>query len=569
MRYFAIAIDYDGTLAAGGVVEPPTVEALRRLKLTGRRLVLVTGRLLEDVQRAFPAVDDVFDRVVVENGAVVWTPAAKELQVLDEPPPEAFLRELRARGVEPIGVGRVIVSTCEPHETAVIEAIRALGLELQVEFNKGAVMVLPAGVTKRTGLAVALDQMRLSPHNIAGIGDAENDHAFLATCECRVAVANALPQLAERADWVTGRADGAGVAQLVDRLVDDDLASLAPTLARHRIYVGQSQEGESVTVEPYGESILVAGPSGSGKTTIATALLERISDRGYQVCVVDPEGDHEHDETLAVVGSAERAPSVGEIGGLLSHPRRSVAAMLLAVPLPDRPGWFSALLAHLLELRAAFGRPHWIVVDEAHHVLPPLREDTTAAIPRHLGSALMVTVDPERLARAALEQVDVVITSHTSAEDTLASFARSVGRDMPALSGRPEGSVVWRVRDRVARYLEVEPPRRARLRHMRKYARGDVGETKSFVFRGPTGALHLRAQNLTLFMQMADGVDDSTWMHHLRAGDYSRWFREAIKDDELADEASRLEAEARQGMDGRESRRRIREAIDRRYTLAG
>ena len=69
-------------------------------------------------------------------------------------------------------------------------------------------------------------------------------------------------------------------------------------------------------------------------------------------------------------------------------------------------------------------------------------------------------------------------------------------------------------------------------RHIRKYAEGALGEDKSFYFRGPANALNLRAQNLTIFMQMADGVDDETWLHHLQAHDYSRWVREAIKDDD-------------------------------------
>jgi hypothetical protein len=48
-------------------------------------------------------------------------------------------------------------------------------------------------------------------------------------------------------------------------------------------------------------------------------------------------------------------------------------------------------------------------------------------------------------------------------------------------------------------------------------------------------------QNLTLFVQIAEGVDDATWLHHLRAGDYSRWFRESIKDDGLADDVEDIE----------------------------
>jgi hypothetical protein len=100
---------------------------------------------------------------------------------------------------------------------------------------------------------------------------------------------------------------------------------------------------------------------------------------------------------------------------------------------------------------------------------------------------------------------------------------------------------------------------------VRKYATGELGEDKSFYFRGPAGQLKLRAQNLVLFIQLAAGVDDETWTHHLRNRDYSRWFREAIKDEGLAAEAAAVEADA--SLPPEDSRRLIRAAIERRYTL--
>ncbi len=202
MRYLALATDYDGTLASDGMVGPETVAALERVVASGRQLILVTGRQLDDLARVFPQLD-LFHRVVTENGALLYRPATREEKQLGEAPPQEFVEALRVRGVQPLAIGRSIVATWEPHETTVLEVIRALGLELQVIFNKGAVMVLPAGVTKGTGPAAALDELGLSPHNAVAVGDAENDHAFLSLCECSAAVANALPLLKERADIVT------------------------------------------------------------------------------------------------------------------------------------------------------------------------------------------------------------------------------------------------------------------------------------------------------------------------------------------------------------------------------
>jgi hydroxymethylpyrimidine pyrophosphatase-like HAD family hydrolase len=177
----------------------------------------VTGRQLEDLQRVFPHLD-LFDRVVAENGALLYRPDRTE-RILGEPPPPRLIEELGRRGVKPLAVGRVIVATSRPHETTVLETIRELGLQLQLSLNKGAVMVLPSGVDKASGLRIALEELRISAHNTVGVGDAENDQAFLALCGYSVAVANALPGVKQRADYVTRADHGAGVVELIDRLL--------------------------------------------------------------------------------------------------------------------------------------------------------------------------------------------------------------------------------------------------------------------------------------------------------------------------------------------------------------
>jgi HAD superfamily hydrolase (TIGR01484 family) len=221
VRYLVLATDYDGTLAHDGKVDPATVAALERVLASGRKLILVTGRELDDLRSVFDHLD-VFEWVVAENGAMLYRPSSREEKVLAEHPPEPFIEALQRRGV-PLSVGRVIVATREPHKQMVLEAIRDLGLELQVIFNKGAVMVLPAGVHKGTGLAAALRELELSLHNVVGIGDAENDHAFLSLCECFAAVANALPLLKQKADLVTRADNGAGVRELIEELLANDL----------------------------------------------------------------------------------------------------------------------------------------------------------------------------------------------------------------------------------------------------------------------------------------------------------------------------------------------------------
>ena len=231
MRYLALATDYDGTLASDGWVDEETIVALERLRDSGRKLILVTGRHLDDLLNVFPQVH-LFERIVVENGALLYRPRSREEKLLGEPPPEEFIKALQERGVDSLAVGRAIVATWHPHESTVLEVIRNLGLERQVIFNKDAVMVLPSGVNKASGLSAALSELGLSAHNTVGIGDAENDHSLLDFCECGVAVANALPMLKERADFVTKGARGAGVIELIDKLIASDLEELDPQIKR-------------------------------------------------------------------------------------------------------------------------------------------------------------------------------------------------------------------------------------------------------------------------------------------------------------------------------------------------
>src|ERR1700733_14559146 len=263
----ALATDYDGTLAHDGLVNAPTIAALEDFKETGRRLILITGRELPHLKAAFPQLK-MFDRVVAENGALIYDPATEEERLVGPGPSPHLVARLKQLGVSPLSVGRCIVATWEPHETTVLQVIRELGLELQIIFNKGAVMVLSPGVNKAAGLSAALNDMELSAHNVVGVGDAENDHAFLRACGCAAAVANALPMVKEAADVKLVGDHGAGVVELMMESICRDDAHLA-SLERRGILLGTAQSHE-VFLEPYRGNILITGKSGIGKSTLAT-----------------------------------------------------------------------------------------------------------------------------------------------------------------------------------------------------------------------------------------------------------------------------------------------------------
>jgi HAD superfamily hydrolase (TIGR01484 family) len=567
MRYFALACDYDSTLADHGIVRDSTVAALRRLAASGRKLILVTGRELDDLRQVF-ARHEIFNRIVAENGAILYNPASGQARALADPPSLEFIRALRQAGVEPLSIGTSIVSTSQPQGTAVLKVIHDLGLEMQVIYNRDAAMVLPSGVNKATGLRAALPDLGLSPHNTVGVGDAENDHALLNVCEFRVAVANAIPMLRERADFVTTEPDGKGVEQLIEKMLVDDLRSLEPRVPRHAVLLGHAVDGAEVTLPSYGKSLVIAGPPASGKSTVATAIVERLLEDRYQVCLIDPEGDYDDLEKAVALGNAARAPEVSEVRSALQKPKASVTVNLLGLPISDRPLFLASLLPQIQELRARTGRPHWIVLDEAHHLMPSSSNPSIASIPPEFTNLLLVTADVSAVSPSVLKNMDGVIAVGPSPHETIREFAKAVGRPSPIPSplSSPRGAAfLWFVDSARAPLLaHVHPPAAQMRRHKRKYAEGLLGPDTSFYFKGPNGKLNLRVHNLMVFNQIAEGIDDETWLFHLRQHDYSKWMREAIKDDALAAEVARIEDSL--GAMARESRKEIIEAVTRRYT---
>ncbi len=371
----------------------------------------------------------------------------------------------------------MIVATWVPHETTVLEVIHDMGLELQVIFNKAAVMVLPSGVNKATGLAAVLDELGLSPHNVVGVGDAENDHAFLNFCEVSAAVDNALPMLKKRADIVTRGDHGAGVAELIDQLIESDLCELGPRLGRHAILLGTRDDGREERIEPYGVNVLVAGTSGSGKSTITTGLLERLAEPGYQFVIIDPEGDYATLENAVVLGDPHRAPTLEEVLGLLASPRQNVVVNLLGIALGHRPAFFESLLPRLLELRARTGRPHWIVLDETHHLLPSTWDPAALTLPKELHGMLSITVHPESIAPSILSSVDLLLAVGESPDRTIRSFCEAVGERPPAptsIDKLTSGEVLaWRRRTGAAPVrVRSEPPRTERQPSLAQVRRG-------------------------------------------------------------------------------------------------
>ena len=270
-----------------------------------------------------------------------------------------------------------------------------------------------------------------------------------------------------------------------------------------------------------------------------------------------------------VLGNAIDAPSLDEIIQALKAPGRSLVVNMLAVPLADRPVFFADVQRCVADLRRHAGRPHWLALDEAHHLLPVWGVAGLPSLAPELGETMLVTVKPDHVVPEVLRRMDVVIATGANADGTIATFCRAIGEPAPNLEPVDLDvgeALVW-LRREPGPPIRVRaiPPRVLPRRHQRKYVEGVIDPAHRFFFRPPDGGRVLEAANLIQFAQLAAEVDDATWLHHLVRGDFARWFREVVHDEALAAEADRGGALARAAID--ESRALIIRAIHACCTL--
>jgi hypothetical protein len=352
-------------------------------------------------------------------------------------------------------------------------------------------------------------------------------------------------------------------------LADDLVSRESGSLARHDITLGKTAEGKRIALSPFRVSALVVGSSGGGKSTVVAGLVERLRAANYSFCIIDPEGDYDAVESAVVLGGPEHPPTLDECVQLLTKPDQSAVINLLGVKLNDRPWFFMSLFTRIRELRARTGRPHWLIVDEAHHAMPASWQPSDQNLPERLDGVLIVSVSPDLVAPSVLRALDTIIVLGDRPREMLHEFT-DANRAAP-VDGAPEAleagtALLWnRTAGGEPTIVRLEPSRTERRRHLRKYAEGELPEDRSFYFRGPEGKLNLRAHNLIMFMDLGDGVDDETWLFHLRRGEISQWLRQGIKDDTLASQVAVIERNEK--LDAAASRRKMRELIEATYTL--
>jgi hydroxymethylpyrimidine pyrophosphatase-like HAD family hydrolase len=550
LKLAAFALDYDGTIAVDGVLDPGVRDAIADARRQGIMALLVTGRRLADLRHVAGDLT-CFDVIVAENGAVLDFPVSGRHVVLGHPPYPAFVDELRRRGAQ-VSVGETVVETDASSADAALEVLRRLELPLILAFNRGRLMVLPQAVAKSTGLRQALGALRLSIHNTIGIGDAENDHDLLDACEVGVAVAWGSLALRGVADEVI---DGAGPAAVGDyiRRVSQQPRLSAAQMGRRRLLLGHRHNGDSISLAIRGRTVVIAGEPGTGKSWLAGLLCEQLILQGYCLCIIDPEGDYRSLEALPSVitlGGDDPPPGARELVKALRHPDVSVIVDLSKLSHHTKTVYLNTLLPLLITLRRRTGLPHKILLDEAHYYLGG--PDAHTLVDAALAGYILVTYRVSGLAESIRATTDavVMVTRETDPHEaaTLLGMCRpqpaaraNIFRDIAAneaalLPGAEEshGEV---------RRFRLAPRLTSHVRHQAKYLDMPVLDEQAFVFTD-NGRQGPRAHTLKEFVGLLSAFPVERIRSHLARHDFSRWLADVFRDHPLARHVRELERRA-------------------------
>jgi hydroxymethylpyrimidine pyrophosphatase-like HAD family hydrolase len=574
MTLSVLALDYDGTIAIGDALDPAVRQTLATARHAGVTVLLVTGRILDDLRRVAGDLHFV-DGIVAENGAVVHFPDSGYSSRLAPAVPDRFVAELHRRGIAH-QAGECLVDANADEGPRLLETIRALELPLVLLFNRSRVMTLPQGVSKATGLHAALDMLRLSPRNMLAVGDAENDHEMLRVAEVGAAVAWGSAALRAEADVVVDGEGPADVARFLGALVPGGRLP-HPERPRRRLELGYGEDGRPFSLGVRGRNVLIAGDARSGKSWVAGLLCEQLVLHGYCVCVLDPEGDYRSLESLpgvSVAGGEDPPPTPRELQRLLRYPDRSVVIDLSRLARDEKVAYIHAVLPALNTLRSRSGLPHRILLDEAHYFLPGVGGRELLDLDRN--GYTLVTYRASQLPEAVLRAADVMIVTCQSDPDEVHALHR--------YCGGPDGSEpAWRhqlghlaigqaaalpvTEEAGGRMLLFNLGRRLtpHVRHRAKYVDMPVGDSNAFVFTGGDGAVR-RARTLREFVEALHDVSEASLNAHLARHDFSRWFRDVFGDYALAEEVWRQEARRAAGP-GADTVPEIAGAIRSRYDL--
>jgi hydroxymethylpyrimidine pyrophosphatase-like HAD family hydrolase len=541
MKLAAVALDYDGTIAADGILSPAVRDAIGEIRRRGVAVLLVTGRRISDLRRVAGDLN-CFDVIVGENGAVLEFPASGRHMVLSHPAPRAVVQELQRRQVD-IAVGECVIEADADSAHAVLDVVRSLEQPLVLLFNRGRLMVLPQAVAKSTGLRQALFALRLSVHNTIGIGDAENDHDLLDACEVGVAVQWGSPALRAVADEVIEGTGPDAVAAYLRRACCQPRLSPAQ-MGRRRLILGHEHNGHEVSLAVRGRNVIIAGEPGSGKSWVAGLLCEQLILQGYSLCVIDPEGDYRSLEALPSVvalGGDDPPPRAREIAHALRHPDVSLVIDLSKMRHQAKMEYLDTLLPLLASVRRRTGLPHRIVLDEAHYFLS---RDAERLIDSTLSGYTLVTYRISGLDASLRMAPDAVVVVTRETDPMEIETLRTMCLPQPAEKVSPaifrdlatnEAVLLPGAQEAAGRLRRFHLAARltAHVRHQSKYLDMPVAESEAFVFSGD-GRPGPRAHTLKAFLGLLHTLPEQQLEGHLLRHDFSRWIEDVFRDRPLA-----------------------------------
>lgn len=548
MAFFKVAaLDLDGTLTSEGRLSPEAVEAIDQSRQAGLVVVLVTGRIGEELKAEFPEIVDHVDALVLENGSVAVIDG--QAHRLSPPVDDALDDALARRGV-PFRRGEVLVAVDGQHAATVLELNSQLGLDCQLVRNRSALMVLPAGVTKGSGLREVLTALDLSPHNTIAVGDAENDLSMFGVAEIGAAVANAVPSVQGHADLVLVHEDGAGIAELLAGPYLSGARRWCPP--RRWVDIGRYDDGTPTQVPGSQARVLVTGPAGSGKSYLVGLLAERWIESGYCVLVIDPEGDHVELQDLGrvqVVDAERHLPEPTDLVNSLRHPDTSIVVDMSGLAAANKIDYMRRLRTTAEAHREEHGFPHWVVYDEAH-LLGSHRDAHWI----RRGGYLLSSFAPAALPADEIDSTDVLL--ELSEIDSPSEVASPIGPRAKIRLGFGE-----------VRPFTVAARRTAHVRHRHKYADVSLPRERRFYFWAADGQPPKSAATMHEFSAAITHLDPQALQHHLERGDFSRWLAGTIADKDLAAQVVAWEDEllAHRAADLERIRQRLIQAVRDRY----
>lgn len=571
MRLRAIAVDYDGTIATDGVLHPAVRESIRQARQRGVVVVIVTGRILSDLRCVAGSLDFV-DGIVAENGAVVSLPNGHTTSLGHAPPP-SLLTKLTARGID-YQVGRCVIELDAAFANVAISLIRELELPLAITFNRSRMMLLPDSISKSSGLRELLSVLGVSLHNALGIGDAENDHGLLNSCEYGVAVEWGSYLLKQQADYVISGKGPEAVAAYIQQVSSQ--LRLPFEKAGQRKLVLEVMEGQPpLEIAIRGRNVLIAGDSKSGKSWLAGLLCEQMILKGYTIYAFDPEGDYESLALLpntVMLGGGRLLPRFKDLKMLLPQ-GLSVVLNLSHLGQDEKRSYIWHYLPLVAKYRRRRGYPHRILLDECHYYLN--RPDSEQLLDPELDSYALVTYRPSQLPQNIMRSVDAVIVTRLAERAEVDSVRRLVSADLTqsdwyeplANLDITEAALLpptEEARGEVRRFC-VAPRLTQHVRHRTKYFDIPVATGSVFVFTEngrPSG------ESATTLRELAERVKrlaSPVVEGHLRRHDFSKWIANLFGDNELAKTVRELELQHRANGTVENFGNALAAAIDERY----